>query len=238
MDNAELQRALATRVGDVRMPQDSKTSIVLRFAVPSVLISYGIATQFSPALHNFDKRINSYLNQHNHTYSFDEYIWIAPYAAIYGLEVFATPRNSFWNRTVVLGVGGVLTLSAVMITKSATHVQRPNTSDFHSFPSRHAAVAFLGAQVLLREYWHVSPWIGVGAYTLATTTAVMRMVNHHHWLSDVVTGAGVGILSAEIAYQLLPLWNRVCKRCERTKSYSVSPIVSPQQCGVVIVIRK
>lgn len=36
----------------------------------------------------------------------------------------------------------------------------------------------------------------------------MRILNRRHWLSDVVTGAGIGIASVEIAYLLLPVFNR------------------------------
>lgn len=36
----------------------------------------------------------------------------------------------------------------------------------------------------------------------------MRILNRRHWLSDVVTGAGIGIASVEIAYLLLPVFDR------------------------------
>lgn len=48
----------------------------------------------------------------------------------------------------------------------------------------------------------------VAGYAAATATGVMRILNRRHWLSDVVTGAGIGIASVEIAYLLLPVFNR------------------------------
>ena len=43
-------------------------------------------------------------------------------------------------------------------------------------------------------------WIPIAGYTVATATGVMRMLNNRHYLSDVVVGAAVGILTAELAY--------------------------------------
>ena len=36
--------------------------------------------------------------------------------------------------------------------------------------------------------------------TIATSVAALRMINDKHWQSDVVAGAGFGILSAHLAY--------------------------------------
>ena len=61
------------------------------------------------------------------------------------------------------------------------------------------------ATMFNKEYGHKSPWIVVGAYSMATVTGLMRMANNKHWLSDVLTGAGIGILSTEIGYYLADL---------------------------------
>lgn len=59
--------------------------------------------------------------------------------------------------------------------------------------------------MLTKEYRHKSPWAGIGAYAVAATTGLMRMANNKHWLSDVLTGAGIGILSTELGYCLADL---------------------------------
>lgn len=43
---------------------------------------------------------------------------------------------------------------------------------------------------------------------MATTVAALRVVKGNHWLSDVVAGAGVGILSTELAYWAYPVLQR------------------------------
>ncbi len=60
----------------------------------------------------------------------------------------------------------------------------------------------------------------------------MRMVNHKHWLSDVLTGAGIGILTTELSYQLMPVWRKMFHLQARKNSFSITPFVSPQYCGL------
>lgn len=66
-----------------------------------------------------------------------------------------------------------------------------------AFPSGHTAAAFAMATTLGDATG--STWARAGLYTLATGTAWARMAEEKHWLSDVVAGAAVGILSARVA---------------------------------------
>lgn len=69
-----------------------------------------------------------------------------------------------------------------------------------SFPSGHTADAFVAAAILHQEFKKISPWIGISGYAVAATVGVCRMLNNKHWQSDVLTGAGIGILSVHLAY--------------------------------------
>lgn len=50
-----------------------------------------------------------------------------------------------------------------------------------------------------------SPWYSVAGYTIATATAYSRLLNNRHWISDVLAGAGIGILSTELGYWITGL---------------------------------
>ena len=76
---------------------------------------------------------------------------------------------------------------------------RPN-GGHGSFPSEHTATAFMGATLLAHEYGHKSIWIPIAGYSLATVTGVLRILNNRHYVSDVLVGAAIGILAAELAY--------------------------------------
>jgi len=66
-----------------------------------------------------------------------------------------------------------------------------------ALPSGHTAAAFALATTLGDASG--SRWAQAGFYTLASGTAWARMAQEKHWLSDVVAGAAVGILSARLA---------------------------------------
>lgn len=69
----------------------------------------------------------------------------------------------------------------------------------NSFPSGHAAVAFALATSLAREI--PGKWDDLGFFSVATLTGYARMHDDRHWFSDVVFGAGVGILSARFVHR-------------------------------------
>jgi len=48
-------------------------------------------------------------------------------------------------------------------------------------------------------------------FTLASGIGVFRILNNRHWISDVLTGAGLGILSVELSYLLLKTKNKPAK---------------------------
>ena len=101
----------------------------------------------------------------------------------------------------------------------------------YSFPSGHTATAFMGAEFLRKEYWDVSPWIGVAGYAVAAGTGFFRMYNNRHWLTDVLTGAGIGILSTQAAYWLYPTITKTFFR-KRYKNIFISPYFSKEEKGV------
>jgi hypothetical protein len=136
----------------------------------------------------------------------DNYTQFLPAAVLVGMKVAGVPSESSWSRMLVADAFSAAIMSSTVWTlKNITHVERPDGSNRQSFPSGHTATAFMTATMLNKEYGHLSPWIGVGAYTVATGTGLMRMANNKHWLSDVMVGAGIGIISTEMGYWITDL---------------------------------
>lgn len=133
----------------------------------------------------------------------DNYTQFLPAAALLGMKAAGVKGRNSWGRMLTSdAIATALMAGVVQSLKMSTHVMRPDGSDNHSFPSGHTATAFMTATMLTKEYGYLSPWIGVGAYGVASATGLMRMANNKHWLSDVLTGAGIGILSTEVGYWL------------------------------------
>ena len=133
----------------------------------------------------------------------DNYMQYSPAVVMLGLKAAGVEGRSSWSRMLVSdALAGVIMGGVVNTLKRTTKVTRPDGSDNRSFPSGHTATAFMTATMLTKEYGHLSPWIGIGAYATATATGLFRVANNKHWLSDVLTGAGVGLLSTEMGYWL------------------------------------
>lgn len=132
----------------------------------------------------------------------DNYTQFSPYAVAVGLKALGYDGRSSWDRLAVsaLASNAVMAL-AVNATKYSVKEMRPDNSTRNSFPSGHTATAFVAATVLHKEYGLTrSPWFSVGGYAVAMSTGFMRVLNNRHWISDVMAGAGIGILSTELGY--------------------------------------
>ncbi len=86
--------------------------------------------------------------------------------------------------------------------KYATNRQRP--AGIHSrwnssFPSSHAAMSFAVATTIADAH----PRFSIPAYALASLVAYSRVYHNRHHVTDVVTGAAIGIAAAEISQKYL-----------------------------------
>jgi membrane-associated phospholipid phosphatase len=139
--------------------------------------------------------------------SIDDYTQYFGPAMTLGLKIFGYEGRSDWRRFLVsaglsYGVMGLL----VNTIKYSAKEMRPDGSTANSWPSGHTANSFVGATILHKEYGLTrSPWFSVAGYGIATATGVMRVLNNRHWISDVMSGAGIGIFAGELGYALADL---------------------------------
>ena len=130
----------------------------------------------------------------------DDYLQLAPFVAIYGFEIAGMkPKTDWKNRTAILVKGQILNLGMVYLLKKTLKETRPDGTAY-SFPSGHTANVFAGATMLSVEYGDEYKWVPYVSYGVATTVGVMRIANNKHYISDVLFGAGLGILSMKVAY--------------------------------------
>ncbi len=133
--------------------------------------------------------------------SIDNYLQFVPIVAVFGLKAAGVKsRSDLVNQVAITAKAELLMNLIVRGMKSYIRVERPDGVGMNSMPSGHTAQAFVAATILDMEYRDTSPWISVGGYAVATTTAMGRMVNNKHWISDVMIGAGIGIFSARLVY--------------------------------------
>ncbi len=134
----------------------------------------------------------------------DDYTQYFGPAMTVGLKLGGYEGRSDWPRLLAsAGMSYGIMAALVNGIKYTAKEMRPDGSTANSWPSGHTATSFVGATLLHKEYGLTrSPWFSVAGYGVATATGVMRVLNNRHWVSDVMSGAGIGILSTELGYAL------------------------------------
>ncbi len=162
----------------------------------------------------------------------DDYIQYLPAAAYLGVGFIPGNKGKHnFKERLCAGVTAYAAMALVTnVTKVLVREKRPDSNARNSFPSGHTATVFTGAELMRLEY---GPWVGLGGYAVATGVAFLRLYDNRHWLNDVIAGAGIGILCANVGYWLLPLerkWFKIkqgkqiliAPSCGQGQSYGLS----------------
>ena len=135
-------------------------------------------------------------------HSGDSWFWGA---ALIILWLFSGPYWREWQVVEFFGIG--LLAALVLAIKFLVRRRRPEgewgsiyrNTDPHSFPSGHAARAFLIAVVGSA----LGPvWLGILLWIWAPLVSLARVAMGVHYVSDVVAGAALGIVVAVIGLQI------------------------------------
>ena len=156
-------------------------------------------------------------NEHLHTISTAVRVTVAPGSYVIGTSMYAAGRLFKIDKMATLGLRGTEALvvgeAVGGVLKGFIGRQRPYVEpqdshsiefmrgfrkgdDYQSFPSGHSLAAFGVAAAVTSEtsgWWPGSRWIiGPAMFGGATLTAMSRMYDNKHWMSDVIVGGGLG----------------------------------------------
>lgn len=110
----------------------------------------------------------------------------APAAVSAGVALF----EGDYKGLLQLGEALATSVAVSYALKYTVKKERPDGSDFHSFPSNHTGFSFAGATFLQKRYgWK---W-GVPAYLVSGYIAWGRIYSKRHDIWDVLAGAAIGI---------------------------------------------
>lgn len=202
--------------------------------IPTVLIGYGVIGIESDGLKFINSGIKEEVNENiDRKITIDDFSQYLPAASVYGLNAMGIKgKHNFKDRTIILGTSYLLVSASVLSLKYTTKVERPDGTA-NAFPSGHTATAFAGAEFLWQEYKDVSIWYGISGYIVAVGTGAFRIYNNKHWLTDVVAGAGIGILSTKAAYWINPwIQEKIFKSEEKKSTSIVAPFYNGKQLGI------
>jgi hypothetical protein len=202
-----------------------KHNFLKKQILPVSLITVGSLLNIGTIKYDIEKRIPD-TNTH-----IDDYFQYTPAALMYLYDLSGFKhQNSVFDQTKYYAISQLISSQIVGILKKTTKVQRPvggNTS----FPSGHTADAFVGATVLYHEFRDTEPVLAYSGYVFAVTTGVLRMTNDAHWLPDVVTSAGIGMLTVNLVYHFKPLKN--FQPFKKKKDLTIVPLFSPDSVGLL-----
>ena len=137
-------------------------------------------------------------------HSGDSWFWLV------GLLIVFFAASLEWKyRALVMMVSFVILAVIVLLIKFTVRRRRPEgewgkiyrATDPHSFPSGHAARAFLFAVLALG----LGPaWFGITLIIWAPLVTLSRVITGVHYLSDVIAGSIIGVLAGCGVLLVLP----------------------------------
>lgn len=185
--------------------------------------------------HDFREMRN--LFQKDYHQPWDNFTQYAPLVATWGLHAAGVEGQSSWKRLAASNAISAMFMAGLTNSlKYTVRERRPDGSSSNSFPSGHTATAFMAATILHKEYGQTqSPWYSVAGYSMATATAVGRVLNNRHWVTDVLVGAGVGIIATDLGYFVTDLLMKgKGKKRSVLKTFSSNEQQNPSFLGITV----
>lgn len=165
----------------------------------------------------------------------DDFIQYVPVLGLIGAGLGKIEsNNSHWDQVKYFMFSEIFTGVLIKSLKLIINERRPN-GEYYSFPSGHTAQSFVGATVLYHEYKGKNSLLAYGGLVVASSVGYLRIMNNEHWASDVLVGAGIGVLVSNLVYHFKPLknWNPWHNN-QSHKKLSLLPYGSSNGIGIVI----
>jgi membrane-associated phospholipid phosphatase len=200
------------------------TKEVVGLAVPAAMITYGVISLGNNGIRKFDYTTRDYLLKKNVKLDtgLDHYLQFSPAVLAFGLKAAGVKsRHSATDMALLYALSNVVNGAMVHGTRLVAPRKRPDGSKRPSFPSGHASTAFVAAEFLHQEYNDRSVWLSVGGYGMASLIGVARIGKNRHWVSDVVAGAGMGILSTQLVYWAYPYLQQAIGSAGKKKTVAI-----------------
>lgn len=171
--------------------------------VPIALTGYGFVGLGNDGLKSLNYEFREEVQEHypNFKTGIDDYLQFTPALATFALKIAGKESEHAFGSSIRLYISsGLLMAGTVYALKSITHIQRPDGTTYDSFPSGHTATAFVAAEFMHQEFKNTAPLLSYSGYVAASATGALRMLNNRHYFTDVLTGAGIGILTTKASY--------------------------------------
>lgn len=173
--------------------------------IPSTFLVYGCLKPVIPGIEQLDNQIMDNIQTKHpdfHTRA-DDYLQWVPSASIYMLDAMKVKTKHNFLEHLAIDAGSILiTGGAGFIMRKISGNMDVYNSDDTQFPSGHTANAFRGAEIVYQELRFSHPVMRYSGYLVASAVGIFRIYNKSHYLTEVLAGAGLGMLSTKLTYIL------------------------------------
>lgn len=173
------------------------------FILPTTFLLYGALKPVIDGIPILDNNIMNDIQQNHpgfHTSAADYMMW-APSASIYVMDALKVKTTHRFREHVIIDAGSILITGGIgygmRLISRGMKVYHANGT---KFPSGHTANAFRGAEILHQELKESNQLLSYTGYLVAAGVGIMRIYGQEHLLSEVLAGAGLGILSTKLTY--------------------------------------
>ena len=186
---------------------------------PVSLFSLGVIARNTEFNHFVQKNTTDYVKG---KFKIDDYLQYAPIVSVFAMSNLGVPaKHSIKERMLIGATAYAITAVAVNGLKYTVRDLRP------------------GIEIFYQEYKDSDFLLASSGYVVASFVGIMRIRNNRHWASDVLAGAGIGILSAKAAYWLFPVTQKIFfgdKAEKISTKISLHPIYSEEMKGIGMVL--
>lgn len=207
------------------IPGQKKTKFLnsKQFIAPAVLMTSGFFLVNSSLNKKLQTNANHFFGENFKTRADDFLLFVPAIQMCFGKNIGFKPKTDFEHQVIQIFIANVISVSATKILKLSFKEQRPDKSDFLSFPSGHTTIAFTNAALLYNDYKETNIGYACSGFLFATATGILRVANNKHYVSDVLTGAGIGLATGFLVSNWEPL-----KSITFIKNKKSSAFVYPQ----------
>ena len=176
-----------------------KSAIIL----PSSLIMYGLLKPIIPGIKNLDNQLwqqvkSSYPNDHT---TADNYLMWVPSSSVYLLDAFSIKTTHSFKEHLMLDAGSIIIAGGIgyVMRKISGNIEVYKMNGT-KFPSGHTVNVFRGAEIFHQELKETNKLLSYSGYLIAVVVGTLRIYNKAHYLTEVIAGAGLGIISTKLTY--------------------------------------
>lgn len=189
------------------IPEQKSVKLVntKQFIVPTALIASGLFLVNNGSNTNLQTNANHFFGNNFKTRADDFLLFVPAIQMCFGKYLGFKPKTDFEHQVIQVLMANFISVSITETLKRSYKVQRPDLSDFLSFPSGHTTIAFTNAALFYNDYKDTNLGYACSGFLFSTATGVLRVANNKHYVSDVLTGAGIGLATGFMVSYLKPL---------------------------------